>query len=198
MDSIIEEFTISLKYQVKVDTETGEMTTKCISRKIDKSNFEVTEAKRKTTKFKKEESSEPKLILEDNKYCLNTAAAELMQVNPDDKLDIKYEKHDKVMRPIIGTDAAFGTHGGNRLTKSLTVACRGSKNSELAKYGTEFTIIPHESKENLFILSSGEEDLQKELNGDENIVIDEPVDIDFSDLTDDKDVEEIDANFFKL
>lgn len=86
------------------------------------------------------------------------------------------------------------------------MACRGSKNEELSKYGTEFTILAHDSKEGLFILSSGEIPIsQEELNGDENIALEEdeeplPLDIDLSELVDDKDanVTEIDANFFKL
>ena len=114
MEPIIEEFTITLKYQVKVDTETGEMTTKCISRKVDKSNFEVTEEKpkRKTSKSKKEESFEPLLTLEDNKYCLTQAAVDLMSVEPNCKLDIKYEKRGKETVPIIGSDEVWGTKSG--------------------------------------------------------------------------------------
>lgn len=126
MDPIIEEFTITLKYQVKVDTETGEMTTKCLSRKVDKSNFEVVDAKpKKKSTSVKNESSEPKLILENNKYQLTQAAVDLMGVEPDDKIDIKYEKQGKNITPVIGSDETFGTKQGNKLTKSLTVACRG-------------------------------------------------------------------------
>lgn len=127
MEPIVEEFTITLKYQVKVDTETGEMTTKCISRKVDKSNFEVTEVKPRKKTVVKNESSEPKLILESNKYQLTQAAVELMGVEPDDKIDIKYEKQGKNITPVIGSDETFGTKQGNKLTKSLTVACRGRK-----------------------------------------------------------------------
>lgn len=128
MDPIIEEFTITLKYQVKVDTETGEMTTKCLSRKVDKSNFEVVDAKpKKKSTSVKNESSEPKLILESNKYQLTQAAVDLMGVEPDDKIDIKYEKQGKNITPVIGSDETFGTKQGNKLTKSLTVACRGRK-----------------------------------------------------------------------
>lgn len=208
MDNIItEEFTLTLQYAMKINTETGEiLETKLIKRSVDKSNFEVTTPKKKASKPKKEEVSTPQLILEDNKYCLNAAAVELMQVGPDSKLDIKYEKRGNQMIPVIGTDEAFGTKGGNKLTKSNTVACRGSKNEELSKYGTEFTILAHDSKEGLFILSSGEIPIsQEELNGDENIALEEdeeplPLDIDLPELVDDKDanVTEIDANFFKL
>lgn len=193
MDPIVEEFTITLKYQVTVDTETGEMTTKCIKRTVDKTNFEVSE--KKTAKKKVvEDNSSPQLTLEDNKYRLNTAAIELMGVSAESKIDIKYEKQGKSMIPVIGTDEAFGTRGGNRLSKSNTVACRGSKHEELVKYGNVFQIIPHDSKAGLFILKG---DVQIDtLDGDENVSIDEEIDI--SQLIDDKDVEEINSFDFTL
>lgn len=193
MDPIVEEFTITLKYQVTVDTETGEMTTKCIKRTVDKTNFEVSE--KKTAKKKVvEDNSSPQLTLEDNKYRLNTAAIELMGVSAESKIDIKYEKQGKTMIPVIGTDEAFGTRGGNRLTKSNTVACRGSKHEELIKYGNIFQIIPHDSKAGLFILK-GDAQIDT-LDGDENVSIDEEIDI--SQLIDDKDVEEINSFDFTL
>ena len=193
MDPIVEEFTITLKYQVTVDTETGEMTTKCIKRTVDKANFEVSE--KKTAKKKvSEDNSSPQLTLEDNKYRLNTAAIELMGVSAESKIDIKYEKQGKSMIPVIGTDEAFGTRGGNRLTKSNTVACRGSKHEELVKYGNIFQIIPHDSKAGLFILK-GDAQIDT-LDGDENVSIDEEIDI--SQLIDDKDVEEINSFDFTL
>lgn len=207
MEPIIEEFTITLKYQVSVNTETGEMTTKCVSRSINKSEFEVSkEVPKKTTKkTKKEESSHPELILEDNKYYLNSAAIALMGVAPDDKLDIKYEKREGYMVPVIGTDEAFGTKGGNKLSKSNTVACRSSKNEELSKYGKTFKIRPHATKEGLFVL---EGDIPTEVPsnlGDENIGIEElnedlPFDLDLSALIDEKDanIEEIDSSDFQL
>lgn len=194
MEPIIEDFTITLKYQVKVDTETGEMTTKCISRKIDKSNFEVVEDKPKKKKVKKEESSEPTLIFEDNKYCLNQAAITLMGVAPDCKIDIKYEKRGKIIIPVIGLDE----RQGNRLTKSLTVACRGSKNQELSKYGTEFILVPHESKENAFILQNKDAEIEQALDAGEEVEL--PMDLDLQDIIDDKDVNitEIEPSLFKL
>lgn len=193
MDPIVEEFTITLKYQVTVDTETGEMTTKCIKRTVDKTNFEVSE--KKTAKKKVvEDNSSPQLTLEDNKYRLNTAAIELMGVSAESKIDIKYEKQGKSMIPVIGTDEAFGTRGGNKLTKSNTVACRGSKHEELIKYGNIFQIIPHDSKAGLFILK-GDAQIDT-LDGDENVSIDEEIDI--SQLIDDKDVEEINSFDFTL
>lgn len=195
MEPIVEEFTITLKYQVKVDTETGEMTTKCISRKVDKSNFEVTESKPRKSASTKNESSEPKLILESNKYQLTQAAADLMGVEPDCKIDIKYEKQGKNVTPVIGTDETFGTKQGNKLTKSLTVACRGSKNEELAKFGTEFTLIPHPKKDGIFILSAG----AGEVGEEEEEEIELP-DIDLQEMIDDKDAEitEVPSSMFQL
>lgn len=202
MDNIItEEFTLTLQYAMKINTDTGELLeTKLIKRSVDKSNFEVTTTKRKASKPKKDESTTPQLILDDNKYYLNAAAIELMQVGPDSKIDIKYEKG----VPVIGTDEAFGTKGGNKLTKNNTVAYRGAKNEELAKYGTEFTISAHNSKEGLFVLSSENAPVQQEkLNGDENVALEEgslSLDIDLAGLVEDQDanITEIDANFFKL
>lgn len=197
MDPIIEEFTITLKYQVKVDTETGEMTTKCLSRKVDKSNFEVVDAKpKKKSTSVKNESSEPKLILENNKYQLTQAAVDLMGVEPDDKIDIKYEKQGKNITPVIGSDETFGTKQGNKLTKSLTVACRGSKNEELAKFGSEFTLVPHPKKDGIFILSTGNVKTEKE-EEDEEISL---PDIDLQELIDDKDAEitEVSSSMFQL
>lgn len=191
MDPIIEEFTLTLKYQVSVDVETGNMTTKCISRKVDKSNFEVSEEKAKRKiKPKKEESSEPTLTLEDNKYCLNQAAIELMQIEPECKLDIKYEKQGKNTIPIIEVD----NKQGNRLTKSLTVACRGSKNSELSKYGTEFILVPNDSREGSFILQN--KDIQIEQSNEEEVEL--PIDLDLQDIIDNSNVTEINSSLFKL
>lgn len=202
MDSIIEEFTVTLKYQVEVDAETGEVNTKCISRKLDKSTGVESKTTKRTSKTKKNENSEPTLILEDNKYCLNQAAIELMNVSPDDKLDIKYEKRGTETIAVIGSDDSFGTHSGNRLTKSLTVACRGSKNQELSKYGTEFLIVPHETKDGIFILQNTK--LEQALGNtieksDELEEIGLP-DIDLQDLIDDKDatITEVNSSMFQL
>lgn len=196
MDPIIEEFTITLKYQVKVDTETGEMTTKCISRKVDKSNFEVIEDKPRKKRTKKEESSEPQITLEDNKYCLNQAAADLMEVTADSKLKIEYEKINGKFIPVISISPA----DGNKLTKSLTVACRGSKNSELAKYGNIFTVIPHESVVGRFILKGNS---VEEKQGDDVINFtegDDVLDIELDNIIEDEDanIVEVDSSIFQL
>jgi hypothetical protein len=48
--------------------------------------------------------------------------------------------------PVIGTDAAFGTKAGNKLTKTNTVSYRGAANDKLAAYGTIFRLEPTEEE----------------------------------------------------
>ena len=202
MDELIEEFEVILRYRTVVNTSTGEIKSELIKKSIDKTNIKAVDAPKKRSSKKMDESSEPQLILEDNKYLLNSAAIELLQLKADDKLDIKYEKRNKQMVPILGTDVAFGTKSGCKLTKSNTVACRGSKNQELAKYGTIFSIIPHETKDGLFVLTGNKslEAIDEQINLEE---LDEelPLNLDLAQLLEDPEVEqveEIDASFFKL
>lgn len=186
MNNIIKhQFTIT--YESSIDTNTGEiLETKIVSK---------SEPKQVSSKKSKIEDTTPKLYLEENKYKLNSAAVELLGANPDDKIDIKYEQAKNGTFPVIGLDDNFGTHSGNRLTKSNTVAFRGSKNEELSKFGKEFTIVAHPNKDSLFILSTGEIPEIEKLDGDENIQIDNE-DLDFSDFEDN--VTEIDSNFFNF
>jgi virulence-associated protein VagC len=191
---VIEHFQVTLDYEVAVDEETGEVTTNLIKKSIDKAKFKSVEIKEKKTK-KKDESNQPMLILEEKKYRLNTAAVELMGVNPDDKLDIKYEQNGKVRTPVIGTDEVFGTKSGNRVTKTFTVSCRGSKQEELSSHGTEFIIEPHPTKENLFILKSTEENISEAIEDD---TVEIPLDDELQDIIDDPDTTEIDSSIFNF
>lgn len=118
-----------------------------------------------------EDSAEPQLTLESNKYTLNKAAAELLNVKWEDRLDIKYQKVDNVIFPIIGKSENWGTKSGNKLTKNLTVSCRGNANELLAKYGDTFSITPWKDHNGLFVLV-GNADREEETT-DDNIVIKE-------------------------
>lgn len=97
-------------------------------------------------------TGEPTLTLEENKYCLNGAAAKFMDVKADDRLAIKMRKVNGVMTPIILKQSS-----GNRLTRSLTVACRGANNEALAAYGTTFTITALEEEPGTFVLHGNRE-----------------------------------------
>lgn len=199
MPTVKETFILSLTYEMSVDTETGEvLETKLIDRSVNKP---VKAMKAAANEAVQDDDKEPKLYLEDNKCRLNSKAVSLMGISPGDKLDIKYDDGKNGSVPIIGTDEAFGTKGGNKLTKSNTIACRGSKNEELSKYGKEFVLAVHPSKAGLFVLTS-EEVAVDQLVGDDNVNIDTPegIDLNLEGLIDDKDanVSSIDTNFFKL
>ena len=199
MPTIKETFILSLTYEMSVDTETGEvLETKLIDRSVNKP---VKAIKATASEAVQDNDKEPKLYLEDNKCRLNSKAISLMGISPGDKLDIKYDEGKNGSVPVIGTDEAFGTKGGNKLTKSNTIACRGSKNEELSKYGKEFVLAVHPSKAGLFVLTS-EEVAVDQLVGDDNVNIDTPegIDLNLEGLVDDEDanVSSIDTNFFKL
>lgn len=185
MAIIKQQFTIT--YEREVDTDTGEI--------IKTSIIKTSDSPNKTSK--KDTESEPKLYLEDNKCKLNAAAIILINVNAGDKLDINYEEGNNGAIPIIGTESSFGSKGGTKFTKSGTFSYRGVKNEQLAKYGSEFTLVAHPTKQGLFVLTSDNIDVDQ-LKGDEN-VNPENVDIDLDGLLEDNtDVTEIDSNFFKL
>lgn len=195
MAVIKEKFILTLSYEMSIDSSTGEIIeSKLIERKVNKPDTKV-------SKKIVEEDPEPKLVLEGNKYCLNSAAITLMGIKPGDKLDVKYDDGKNGKFPVIGTDEAFGTKGGNILSKSNTVACRGSKNSELSKYGNEFKLVPHPSKAELFILTSDSSPIEMP-EGDDNVHIEEDdlaFDLDLDEeINQDTDVTEIDSTFFKL
>ena len=152
-------FQLTYEYEASIDVETGELVDiKCLGKVEDKTP-EVVKEKKKTTSRKKktEESSTPQLTLSDNKCCLNTAAVELIGVEAGDKLDINYEKYGSGFRPVLSL-----SEKGNKLTKSHTIALRGSKNEALAKYGTIFNVVAHESKPNSYLLKGDNEEIKEE------------------------------------
>ena len=193
-----ETFTVTLTYEMTVNIDTGEiLETKLIDRSINNSDIKPAKPSKKV--IQDDGNTEPKLYLEENKCRLNNAAVNLMNLNPDSRLVIRYEQGKNQDYPVIGINEVFGVASGNKITKSNTIACRGNNHTELAKYGTEFVLVPHPNKPGIFILTY---DKAVELKGDENIQIDEELDnIDFGleDLVDNEDeVTEIDSNFFKL
>ncbi len=134
-----------------------------------------------------EDSAEPQITLEANKYVLNKAAATLMGVEWENRLDIKYQPVEKggMMFPIIGTDTAWKTKSGNKLTKSLSVSCRGNANELLSKYGDTFTVTPWKGHEGLFVMIGNKDRSEEEptikddnisIREDENPVEDLPLD----------------------
>lgn len=160
---MIQRFKVLFTYEQ--DDETGEV--KVLNREVVNDDLPKTK-KSSPKKSTKDENPDPELILEDNKYSLNTAAIELLGVEADDRIDIKFEKRDKTRVPVIGCNTAFGTQGGNRLTKSNTVSYRGKNHDLLEEYGTVFSF-KETDKEGIFELV-GDKPLPEEKE-DENIKI---------------------------
>lgn len=134
-----------------LDEETGEIIKETRELKDD-SIKKPRSSSSSSSKSKIDDNPTPILRLEDNKYILTTGATDLLGVEAGDKIDIKFQKVGKQTIPVIGSDEAFGTKGGNKLTKTNTVSCRGKANDELSAFGTEFTLEAHPNKEGLFIL----------------------------------------------
>ena len=86
----------------------------------------------------------------------------------------------------------------NKVTKGLTVACRGSKNVELSKFGNEFLIIRHESKVGIFILQNKNAEVEKIVDDTTEEEIEFPVDDDIQNLIDEGDIKEIPSSLFQL
>lgn len=182
------------------DPETGEM--KCINREI--INDDIKPAKKKSTKKTSEpinNSTEPQVILEDNKYIFNTAAVELMGIEPENRIDIKYEKKGKKFIPIIGLSESFGTKSGNKLTKSYSVSYRGKSNETLQEYGNVFTLEAHPEKEGIYYLIGNNVSEDEEVDSAVELPKDEKeIEIDIDDLVEnvDNEVTEIDSFDFSL
>lgn len=157
------------------------------------------QAKSQTKVVANNDTAEPQIVLDANKYILNQAAANLMGVKWEDRLEIKYQKVQGVIYPVVGTDNAFGTPGsGNKLTKGLTVSCRGKANEMLARYGHTFTLSEMKSSEGVFVLiGDAPEQIEIipdeiEVKEDEDDIVDLPLDTEL------EDAEKIDELSFTL
>lgn len=128
-----------------LDTDTGEILTK----EATLGDFkEKKTSSPRTKKVKDDGSTEPKAILLDGKIQLNNRAVELTGYESDMKIDIRFEKKGRVTTPIMCEDPAKG----NRLTRTFTISCRGSKHDNLAEFGSEFDVVPYEGKSGFFKL----------------------------------------------
>ena len=172
---------LDILFHYNVDENTGEITF------IGKEEITVdtaTSTKRQAKPVKVEANIEPLITLDSNKLVLTTGAVDMMKICPDCRVDIKYKKKDKVSVPVIGTDAAFGTKGGNKLTKTNTVSFRGSANEKLAEYGSVFKLEPSED-EGIFYLIGDKmnksiEDEAIDIEGEHDLDSLEELDIDDS------------------
>ena len=129
-----------------VDTETGELFTK----EATFGDFKEVTKKATTSRSKKPKDDDPvaKITLLEGKWQMNHACVELTGFEPEMKLEIKFEKKGRVTTPVLCEDEK----SGNRLTKTYTVSCRGSRHDNLAEYGDVFEVIPYEGKDGYFKL----------------------------------------------
>ena len=162
-----------------VDTETGEVTTQ------EATLGDFKEAKKTTsTRSKKPKDDDPvaKLTLLEGKVQMNNAAVTMTGYEPEMKIDIKFEKKGRVTTPVM-----MPADSGNRLTKTYTISCRGSKHDNLAEYGDVFELLPYEGKEGYFKLKGNVEkdddiiDVPEEITNPEDFPIDDSG-IDMSDF----------------
>ncbi len=167
-----------------VDDSTGEL----ITREATLGDFK--EAKKTTTRTRKPKddgSTTPQVILLEGKVQLNQRAQELTGWEPEMKIDIQFEKKGRVTTPIM-----MPKDSGNRLTKTFTVSCRGSKHDNLAEYGDVFDMVPYENKDGYFKLLGN--------NTKEDDIIDVPEEITHPDELDEDNIDEsgIDLEDFDL
>ena len=182
---------LDILFHYNVDENTGEITF------IGKEEITVdtaTSTKRQAKPVKVEANTEPLITLDSNKLVLTTGAVDMMKICPDCRVDIKYKKKDKVSVPVIGTDAAFNTKGGNKLTKTNTVSFRGSANEKLAEYGSVFKLEPSED-EGIFYLIGDKMNKPVE---DEAIDIEGELDLDSLEELDIDDSSDLEGFDFKL
>ena len=128
-----------------LDETTGEL----ITREATLGDFKEVK-KTTTTRTKKPKDDDPvaKITLLEGKWQMNAACVALTGFEPEMKLDIKFKKEGRKVTPILCEDEK----SGNRLTKTYTVSCRGSRHDNLAEYGDIFVVEPCDDKEGYFKL----------------------------------------------
>lgn len=161
-----------------VDDTTGEI----ITREATLGDFKEVTAKKKATSSKKpKDDGDPvaKVMLLDGKVQLNNSAINLTGYEPDMKIDIKFEKKGKKQIPVM-----MQADSGNRLTKSYTISCRGSKHDNLLEHGDVFELEPYSDKDGYFYLKGNkaiEDDIievPQEISEPEDDFSDEDFDLD--------------------
>lgn len=163
-----------------VDTETGEM----IKKEATFGEFKGSK-KSTSTRSKKPKDDDPiaKATLLEGKIQLNAAAVELTGYSPEEKIDIQFEKKGKLSTPVM-----MRKDSGNRLTKTYTISCRGSKHDNLSEYGDVFELIPYEGKEGYFKLKGNLEkesdiiEVPEEITDPEEMDLNDDSGIDVSDF----------------
>lgn len=175
-----------------LNPETGEI--KLLSK--EEVTVDTTTETKKTTKktaVKADTNTEPIVTLDTNKLLLTQGVVDLLQIDEDCRVDVRYERKGSRSLPIIGTDKAFNLKCGNKVTAKLTVSYRGAANEKLAAYGTVFKLEPTD-KEGIFYLVGDKEPEDTKIP-EEIINIENELDIeDLSDIEDTLELNKFDFN----
>jgi hypothetical protein len=140
---------LDILFHYEIDQNTGEI--KYIGKEELYIDSKQTPSTKKSKQTKIEEDPTPLITLDPNKLILTSGAVQLLNASTDCRIDVKYKKKDKISVPVIGTDIAFGSKSGNKLTKSNTVSYRGAANDKLSEFGSLFKLEPTEN-EGIFYL----------------------------------------------
>lgn len=130
-----------------LDESTGEI----ITREATLGDFKEPTKKTTTTRTKKpKDDGEPTPMIHvlEGKWQLNNKARELTGFEPEQKIAIEFEKKGRTITPVMFES----DKKGNRLTKTYTVSCKGSKRDNLLQYGDTFELVPYDEKEGYFKL----------------------------------------------
>lgn len=74
-----------------------------------------------------------KLILEETRMVLDDDLVNAINAKAGDRVEVQYVDLHGTLIPNI-----FVSEGGNKLTKTNTIMCKGEKRNMLARFGTEF------------------------------------------------------------
>ena len=103
---------LDIIFHYNVDEQTGEITYIGKDEVTVDTTLETPKKSTKKSSSKADSNPEPIVTLDSNKLILTQGAVDLLQVCEDCRVDVKYKKKDKQTHPVIGTDKAFGTKGG--------------------------------------------------------------------------------------
>ena len=127
-----------------------------------------------TPKRSKSKKDQDTIVLEDNKLVLTQKLLDIINAEPGDRLLVSFKEENGIYFPVIAKSEVFADpESGNKLTKSLTVSCRGNANDILSKYGDTFTVTPWKGHEGLFVLIGNKDRVEEPIQKDENINIKE-------------------------
>lgn len=136
----IKQITVVFDYNPETDEVTNVKTTDVATKKKTKTT------PKKEVKADKDDEVTPLVTREEKKLIFNKAARELLEIEADDRVAVKYlpvEGKKGKMFPVI-EKCDEETEGSKRVTKTGSIAYSGKQNTVLEAFGTSFMLIAHE------------------------------------------------------